>query len=205
MVAAGQDREPYVTSSPFSDLYHLAGVSTSNDEHGIAVHWAPAEYSLRFPGRPALQGRGGGRGALYAGVAVSCRTDGRSDGYSGPRPLSASLSLPLHPEEPDVYNWLHPWFWVRGLTGGEFVRTPLRVTGAGGTYATELVRATIDYSVARPSQAVPLRARGVLRALASGDGMRLEAVGAGVRLALAFDPAAAGLRGAAGLMLEHCD
>ena len=203
-VASAQGREPYRTSSPFQGLYRSSGIATSNDEHGIRLAWVPAAYSLLFPDRSPISVRRHSSGRILAAFSATCRTDGRPDGYSGPRPLSAELVLPMHPGDPDVPNWTHPLYWLRGLAGREFVRTPVSVVAAGRAYRSELVRHTIDYSFPRPAQTLRLEAEGVLRELAAGRCLRLGARAADTRIDVLFDAAGEPLRRAAELMLRHC-
>ena len=200
-----EEQERYITSSPFRDLYTLARVTTSNDEHWISYAWLSSAYSLQFPDRPLWASEG----ALDAEserpwIAVRCRTDGRPDGYSGPLPLAASLLLPLHPDEPNVPNVINPRYWWRALTGGEFVTVPVGVSVASGpAYDSELVRHTIDYSFARPDLIIDLEPVSVLEALRDDGGATLIAAGQGTLVELVFLAADTGPL-VAGLMLEHC-
>ena len=203
-IAPAQSGEPYRTSSPFKDLHTLEGVTTSNDEHGIWIYWTASEYSLLFPSRRVLVREAGADTPDDVAIMMSCRTDGRPDGY-GPEPLSAVLLLPLHPDDPDVWNVLDPPYWLRALTGRGVVRTSLRVrTGDQPAYDSELVRYTINYSFARPDQEVEVEPVSVLQGLSAGSDASVLATGQGTRLVVAFSPQPPAHQHVAGLMLEHC-
>lgn len=112
--------------------------------------------------------------------------------------------MPLHPAAPDVPNAWNPLYWLRGLTGNEFVRVPVRVSFANSAvYESELVRHTIDYSIARPDQEMDLEPVSILEALRADDGAELVAAGEGTLVEAAFPPS--DIRPlVAGTMLEHC-
>ena len=198
----GQERVPYCSLSPFAGLYHHDGVMTSNDEYSAWVSWVAAAWVLRYQRLSPI--RNGEHEDLQAWVRLQCRVDGRAEGYSGPRPLVVELWLPMHPDRPDVPNWIHPLYWWRGLTGREFVRTPVRVTVEGDAYGSELVRHAIDYSFARPELTVTLRGGGLLAALAAGIPLDLAVRGEGIALDLAFAAGGEGQQDAARRMLRHC-
>ena len=198
----GQERVPYRSLSPFAGLYHHDGVMTSNDGYRMWVSWVAESWVLRYQRLSPI--RNGEHEDLQAWVRLQCRVDGRAEGYSGASPLAVELWLPMHPDLPDVPNWIHPLYWWRGLTGREFVRTPVRVAGAGDAYGAELVRHTIDYSFARPELTVTLRGGAVLAALAAGSELHLAVRGEGIALDLAFAEGGEGGQDAARRMLRHC-
>ena len=190
--SAGQvqpGRVPYSEHSPFEGLYQLPDVSTSNDEYGITLTWHPTEWSLAYPDGRGAFSRTEGLGDRALGIVIGCRADGRPEGLSGPTPVYATLVVPMHPEAPDVYNFLQLRYWWLGLTGNEFERTSVHVDVAGaGTMESELVRKRIDYSFARPDVTVDLTrlGRGVLRVLAAQAGTRLRVYGEGTALDIHF-------------------
>ena len=182
---SGEGREPYRSSSPFVGLYRFDGVTTTNDEYGISVYWRPDRWRLAYSGKAPF--RDGEEEGLVIGIWASCRVDGGAEGHAGARPLRAELDLPMHPGDPDVPNVFHPLYWWRGLTGREFVRTPVRVQVEGaGVYRSELAEHTIDYSFARPGLTVELRAGAILGSLARGEGLVLSVEGGGNELGLSF-------------------
>ncbi len=100
-------------------------MSTSNDEYAISLYWSQ-RLRIDYPnGRGPLERDPADAGELYTALSVSCRADGRPEGFRGPRPVAARLSLPMHPEAPTVYSVLHPMYWLLGLTGREFHRLPV--------------------------------------------------------------------------------
>ena len=117
LLAALAMAHPAAGASPFEGLYRLEGVTTSNDEFGIWLSWVPSSYRLEFPGRPPLAREQGSEPELFVALEFGCRADGRAEGYRGAAPLWAALVLPLHPDEPDVPNWIDPRYWLLGLTG----------------------------------------------------------------------------------------
>ena len=198
---AAQAPEPYPTDSPFAGMYQVDGVTTSNDEYAVWFFWGPDAWELRYAGRAPFSGGGD----LLVGIQFACRADGSALGYMGGRPLVADLMLPMHPDDPDVPNVFNPLYWWRGLTGREWIRTPVRVLhGGAGGYRATLVRHTIDYSFARPELRVGLRAAAALRELARGGALALSVEGAGNRFALSFPGAGASVRRVAAAMLRHC-
>ena len=201
-VSAGQ-REPYETTSPFVGLYQLAEVRTSNDEYSAWLSWPATTARLVVgPRRWGVEAASPDEGRPW--VVVQCRAaGGPSLGYSGPRPWSASLMVPLHPDEPNVPNVWHPLYWWRAATGREFVRTPVRVQLDDTIADGELVRHTIDYSFARPDLDVEIAPAGVLAGAATGA-LRVRVTGRGVDLDLTWAALAVDAAGAAGLMARHC-
>ncbi len=129
--------------APFRDLHAVDGVSTSNDDYSISLYWSPERLRIDYPdGRGPFERNPADAGELYTALSVFCRADGRPEGMTGPRPLGAKLSLPMHPEAPAVYSVLHPMHWVLGLTGREFERLPVVVDLAGfAPFDAQLVRA----------------------------------------------------------------
>ena len=119
--------------APFRDLHTVDGVSTSNDEYAISLYWSPQRLRIDYPdGRGPFERDPVDTGELYTALSVFCRADGRQqEGFRGPRPVAARLSLPMHPEAPAVYSVLHPMYWLLGLTGREFDRLPVVVDLAG--------------------------------------------------------------------------
>ena len=108
-------------------LYQLAEVRTSNDEYSVWLSWPATTARLVVgPWRCGVDVANADKGRPW--VEVHCRADGGQPlGYSGPLPWSASLVVPLHPDEPNVPTVWHPLYWWRAATGREFVRTPVRV------------------------------------------------------------------------------
>ena len=119
------------------------------------------------------------------GLLVVVAAGGQSLEYSGPLPWSASLVIPLHPDEPNVPTVWHPLYWWRAATGREFVRTPVRVQLDDAIADGELVRHTIDYSFARPDLEVEIAPAGVLAGAEAGA-LRVRVTGLGVDLDLTW-------------------
>ena len=201
-VSAGQ-REPYETASPFVGLDQLADVRTSNDEYSVWLSWPATTARLVVgPWRWGVDVASADTGRPW--VEVHCRADGGQPlGYSGPLPWSASLVVPLHPDEPNVPTVWHPLYWWRAATGREFVRTPVRVQLDDAIADGELVRHTIDYSFARPDLDVEIAPAGVLAGAEAGA-LRVRVTGRGVDLDLTWPALAVDAAGAAGLMARHC-
>ena len=96
--AAGFTQEPLSMHAPFRDLHTVDGVSTSNDEYAISLYWSPQRLRIDYPdGRGPFERDPADAGELYTALSVFCRADGRPEGFRGPRPVAARLSLPMHP------------------------------------------------------------------------------------------------------------
>ncbi len=190
--SAGQvqpGRVPYSEHSPFEGLHQLPDVSTSNDEYGITFRWYPAAWTLEYPDGRGPFGRTESLGDGALGIVLGCRADGRAEGLAGSTPVHATLVLPMHPDAPDVYNFLDLWFWWLGFTRNEFQRTPVRVEVAGvASVDSELVRKRIDYSIARPDLTIDLTrlGRALLGVVVSRAGTRIRVSGDRTELELVF-------------------
>ena len=79
----------------FGELWHVDGVSVSDDGYGVSLRWTAAGYHLQLPDRPAIDWERGDDIRLVSAVEISCRVPGR--GRRGQQ-LSASLELPMHPD-----------------------------------------------------------------------------------------------------------
>ena len=136
------------------------------------------------------------------GVVLSCRADGRSAGYAGPRTIYAELVLPMHPDAPNVPLVLNPLYWWWGLTGREWDRTPVTVQWVGGAASEgELLRHRIDYSIPRPAQTVELAPSEILALLQAAATLRVMGPDTGIVLRFAPRPDLVGL---AALIETHC-
>ena len=110
----------------------------------------------------------------------------------------------MHPDAPRVYSVLHPMFWVLGLTGREWERTPVQVSLAGApAFPAELVRQRMDYSFAPPPLWVNLPARMVLELFVGGAPIQAELSGERVDARLWFE-AQSDLVGPARAAATHC-
>ena len=200
----GAAGEQWPETAPFRDLHLVEGITTSNDEHSISLYWHPARFRIEYPdGRGPFEQDPVDVGELYTALSVFCRADGRAHGLSGPRPLGARLSLPMHPDAPDVYSVLHPLYWVFGLSGNEFERTPVTVELDGNHWGSQLVRRRSAYGRRRPDIEVDLPAGIVLQPLLRGAPARLLLSGTEIDVELHFG-AAAHLTEAARGMQRHC-
>ena len=66
----------------------------------------------------------------------------------GPRPLSAVLQLPRHPQVRDTYSVLHPFYW---LSADAEVVEPVELKLADGTrLSTEIISPLTSYGNRRP-------------------------------------------------------
>ena len=131
--------------APFRGLHAIDRVTTSNDEYSISLYWSPERFRIDYPdGQGPFERDPADPAELYMALSVFCRADGRREGLSGPRPLGARLSLPMHPAAPAVYSVLHPMYWVLGLTGREFERVPIVVDLAGVAPSTRSWSAAVS-------------------------------------------------------------
>ena len=178
-LAAVAQQERWSTRAPFRDLHAVDGVSTSNDEYSISLYWSPQRVRIDYPdGRGPFERDPADAGELYTALSVFCRADGATEGMTGPRPLGARLSLPMHPEAPAVYSVLHPMYWLLGLTGRESVRLPVVIHLAGvAPFDAQLVRRRIAYGRPRPDLEIDLPGAAVLGRFTVGSGMRLAVSG----------------------------
>ena len=178
--------------APFRGLHAIDRVTTSNDEYSISLYWSPERFRIDYPdGRGPFERNPADPTELYTALSVFCRADGRREGLSGPRPLGARLSLPMHPAAPAVYSVLHPMYWVLGLTGREFERVPIVVDLAGvAPFDAELVRRRIAYGRLRPDIEIDLPGAAVLGGFIAGSPMRLAVTGDSVDIELWFAGAA---------------
>ena len=178
--------------APFRGLHTVDRVTTSNDEYSISLYWSPERFRIDYPdGRGPFERDPADPTELYTALSVFCRADGRREGLSGPRPLGARLSLPMHPAAPAVYSVLHPMYWVLGLTGREFERVPIVVDLAGvAPFDAELVRRRIAYGRPRPDIEIDLPGAAVLGGFIAGSPMRLAVTGDSVDIELWFAGAA---------------
>ena len=100
------------------------------------------------------------------------------------------LWIPRHPNDPTVYNVLNPMYWIIGLSGYEFDKTPIEVSlNAGPAFPATLVRKRIDYSIPDPNLEMALPGPTVAAALAIAGGVTLTATGDDTRLKLFLDHA----------------
>ena len=188
--------------APFAGLQGVDGMGTSNDGHRIWLMLDAHEYRLDY---------GKGRRALTEVaeedrpfLEVTCRADGRARGLAGGEAPRATVNVPMHPDAPDVHVVLSPWYWVLGLTGREYERTPVHVsvTGLEG-FDGELVRKRIDYSFRRPAMWIDLRGSETLRAMSGGSELTVTATGEDTEITLRFRPepgvGGGGARGRRGL------
>ena len=191
--------------APFRGLHAIDRVTTSNDEYSISVYWSPERFRINYPdGRGPFQRDPADPAEPYTALSVFCRADGRREGLSGPRPLGARLSLPMHPAAPAVYSVLHPMYWLLGLTGREFERVPVVVDLAGvASFDAELVRRRIAYGRPRPDIEIDLPGAAVLVGFIAGAPMRLAVAGDSVDIELWFAGAADLVRPAQ-QMSAHC-
>ena len=191
--------------APFRGLHAIDRVTTSNDEYSISLYWSPERFRIDYPdGRGPFERNPADPTELYTALSVFCRADGRREGLSGPRPLGARLSLPMHPAAPAVYSVLHPMYWVLGLTGREFERVPIVVDLAGvAPFDAELVRRRIAYGRPRPDIEIDLPGTAVLGGFIAGSPMRLAVAGDRADIELWF-AGAADLVGPAQQMSAHC-
>ena len=198
-------QRPWSLDAPFRGLHAIERVTTSNDEYSISLYWSPERFRIDYPDSRGPFGRNPADPAdLYTALSIFCRADGRRERLSGPRPLGANLSLPMHPAAPAVYSVLHPMYWLLGLTGREFERVPVRVDLAGATsFDAELVRRRIAYGRPRPDIEIDLPGAAVLSVFITGSPMRVAVSGDGVDIRLWF-PSAADLVGPAERMSAHC-
>ena len=182
---------PYSEHSPFAGLHHTRDVYTSNDEYSIRLSWIADAWKLDYPdNHEAFDSTWSASETRAVFISVHCRADGRPEGLTGPQPVTATLVLPMHPESPDVPNWIHPRYWVIALAGRGIERTPVLVdAGPAGAVRSHLVRARIDYSLKRPDLEVALPTLGyrLLGLLASGAGGRLRARGENTDLEVRFE------------------
>ena len=201
--ASGQQRRSALP--PFRGLYPVDGVTTSNDEFSIWLSWLPERFRIVYPNRagPFDQDSGVSR-RLHAVLGVSCRADGRPQGFAGPTALQAQLLLPMHPAAPDVYSVLHPMYWLLGLFGHEFERIPVVVDLAGvALVETHMVRRRLAYGRRRPDLVVDLPGPVVLRRFVAGSPMTVAVSGDGVDVEVWF-PVAVDLVEPARQMSAHC-
>ena len=191
--------------APFRGLHTVDHVTTSNDEYSISLYWWPEGFRIDYQdGRRPFERDPADGAELYAALSVFCRADGRRERFSGPRPLGARLSLPMHPAAPAVYSMLHPMYWLLGLTGHEFERVPVVVDLAGvAPFDAELVRRRIAYGRPRPDIEIDLPGAAVLSAFIAGSPMRMAVTRDRVDIELWF-AGAADLVGPAQQMAIHC-
>ena len=196
---------PWSRHAPFRGLHAIDRVTTSNDEYSISLYWSPERFRIDYPdSRGRFERDPAEPGELYTALSVFCRADGRQEALSGPRPLGAKLSLPMHPAAPAVYSVLHPMYWLLGLTGREFERVPVVVDLAEvAPFDAELVRRRIAYGRPRPDLEINLPGAAVLSRFVAGSPMRLAIAGDGVDIKLWF-AGAADLIGPAKRMAAHC-
>ena len=191
--------------APFRGLHAVDRVSTSNDEYSISLYRSPERFRIDYPdGRGPFDQDAADPAELYTALSVFCRADGRTEGFSGPRPLGGRLSLPMHPAAPDVYSVLHPMYWVHGLTGREFERVPVVVDLPGiAPFDAELVRRRIAYARRRPDIEMDLPGAAVLPGFIADSAMRMTVTGDRVDIELWF-AGAPELVGPAQQMSAHC-
>ena len=194
--------------SPFGDFLGVDGVTLSGDAYSIWISWEPDSFTIRYPdGRapfdhdePAPNEPGG----LYSVLNIYCRANGRSSGFSGSSPLSASLLLPMHPQAPPAYSVIHPMHWILELVGRAEQRTPVRVhLPADPVFHADLVQRRVDWSFPRPDVRLDLPPSRILGLLVAASPLHLRAVGDGVDIDVRL-PAAPHLAVPARRALAHC-
>ena len=190
------------SQSPFAGAHAIEAVHTSNDAYSVWLYWEPQSGSMRVPGfEDALDVEATD---LAIDVVLRCRADGRSAGYSGPRPIYAELVLPMHPDAPNVGLVFDPRYWWWGLTGREWDRTPVTVQwDTGPERSGELVRHRIDYSIMRPALTIELDPSEILALLRAETEETLRVMGPGTGIVLRFAPRP-DLAGLAALIETHC-
>ena len=196
---------PWSMHAPFRGLHTVDRVTTSNDEYSISLYWSPQRFRINYAdGRGPFERDPADPAELYTALSVFCRADGRREGLSGPRPLGARLSLPMHPAAPSVYSMLHPMYWLLGLTGHEFEHVPIVVDLTGvAPFDAELVHRRIAYRRPRPDIEIDLPGAAVLSRFSAGSPMRLAVTGDSVDIELWFGTEA-DLVGPAQQMATHC-
>ena len=196
---------PWSRHSPFRGLYPINDVTTSNDEYSIFLYWSPEHYRIDYlDGRGPFERDPADPDEPYMALSVFCRADGRWEGFSGPQPVRARLSLPMHPAAPSVYSVLHPMYWLLGLIGLDLERVPIVVhLPEAAAFEAEMVRRRAAYDWPRPDIDIDLPGAAVLNRFIAGSPMELAITGNDVDINLWF-ASAADLVGPAQLMSAHC-
>ena len=201
--ATAQER----SDSPFRGLYATDGVNTSRDEYAIRLHWTATEFRIAYGpylNDPETQAN---HGEDAAWITVSCRGNGKPDGFDGPQPLTATLRIPRHHQEKDTYSVMNPMYWILRLTDNEWNAYQARVHIEAGELAhtspSRLLTTNIAYNTRRPEGQMDIPPRPILNALTSGQEAQLTARGPAfsVEASFAHEPR---LQEAAALMLQHC-
>ena len=188
LTSAAEGQSP----APFSGWHEMEGVSTSNDDYSVDVHWSPTAGRMRIPGfdPPVEVGTPGLDGLLPRfAVELRCRADGSAEGYAGPGDWEAILIAPYPPQAENVYNWWYPMYWILGLAGRAEHRTPVEIRFEGRpVFASVLKLPLIHYSAVRPNQTLDLSPREVWSNMRSGLATVLHGTGKALEIELHFPP-----------------
>lgn len=171
---------------PFDAFVSDRVASISNDSYGATVYWRAGHAPLRYPGRVRFEHRHDARPEpLLVILSASCRADAQGRSGTSPRPMQASLTLPMHPDDGAVPSFFSPRYWWRVFTDRVETRTPVTVTiGDGAPHRSALYERHVDWSFARPDIWVWVPASDALRALAAGVDTRVTVVGEDVDITL---------------------
>ena len=181
---------------PFGELWHVDGVSVSDDGYWISLRWTAAGYRLQLPGRRAIDWERGDDIRLMSDVVISCRVPG---GTWGSQQLAAHLEFPLHPDakpEADEASrkivtaadggLLAFFAALAGREGAEEI--PVRVgLGRGGAEHSSL-RSRSALALGAKWSVKPLEPDWMLSALVSQIVVSLTVDGERARAELRFEP-----------------
>ena len=190
---------------PFDHLIGQTGTVVSNDGYSVWLYWHADRASIEYPGRPGFR-HDAGQDTGYQRILLEavCRADPRRPGLSGPSPVRANLSLPMHPDDADVPAVLDPRHWWREFAGSAETRTPATITfGDGTAHRTEIFERHVDWSFPRPDVRVAVRADAAIEALLSQAPTTVTVRSRTTRSTLVFSPSPDVAR-TARAMRRHC-
>ena len=190
---------------PFDHLVGQAGTVVSNDGYGAWVYWHADRASIEYHGRSRFRHNAADEANRHRVLLEAvCRADPRRPSLSGPSPIQANLSLPMHPGDADVPAILDPRHWWRTLIGSAETHTPATITiGDGTAHRTEVFERHVDWSFPRPDVRVTITTSAAIQALLSEVPTTITIRTRHTRSTLFFSPNPEVAR-TAKAMVQHC-
>ena len=201
IAATSGEVTPPRPDGPFNVFEWANGVRTSRSGYAVWISMPSTHHEVEVPDYARAVGPPEHRATLH----VSCRAPG--GGMPERFPPSAphgGIYLDNHPEDPGVYNWIHPMYWYLILSEDVEERWPVEIRiSKSETVTADLVRARIDYSAPRPGLDIALPGAAILDAILTADPIEVTGRGDTMRLSARFS-ASANARRAAALMRSAC-